>query len=151
MADEEKVILSTATSLFIQFEPGKEVYYLGTCTGLDEISNPRGGFDPIVCRDGKGAFQILGEKPSPPDLISFTIERLHARTASLIDQANCPFTVFALQRCEGNEGIFANWITGQVVHKAHLVNDTVSNISQRDSSDEMLRSYEVVETVSFTK
>jgi photosystem II stability/assembly factor-like uncharacterized protein len=144
MSDEERVILSTATSLFLQFEPGKEVYYLGQCTSLPEIPNPKGGFDPIPCRDGHGGFEIIGEKPSPPDLISFSLERLHTRTASWIDKANCPFTVFAVQRCEGNEGIFANWITGQVVHKAHLVDDTISNVSQRDAADEIMRAYDVI-------
>ena len=138
------VINSTATSLFIQFEAGKEVYYLGTCTNLPELSNPRGGVDPIICRDGKGAFSIVGEKPTSPGMISFTIDQLHARTADWIGQANCPFTIFALQRCEGNEGIFTNWITGQVVGHVRLSNDTVSNISQREAADPLTRSYEMV-------
>ena len=143
MSDEDRVIKSTATSLFIQFEAGKEVYYLGKCTNLPELSNPRGGHDPIICRDGRGGFEIIGKKPTPPGLITFTVEQLHARTASWISQANCPFNLFALQRCEGNEGIFTNWITGQVVQQCDLDDDKVTNVSQRDAADEMMRSYDV--------
>lgn len=143
MSDEETVIKSIATSLFIQFELGKETYYLGKCTGLEEIPNPRASVDPIICRDGVGGFAIIAEKPGPPEMIEFAIERLHARTASWLDKTNCPFTVYALQRCEGSEGIFENWITGQSVQNARILNDPITNVSQRDAADEMMHSYEL--------
>jgi photosystem II stability/assembly factor-like uncharacterized protein len=143
MGDEDSVIKSIATSLFIQFESGKETYYLGKCTSLDSIDNSRGGSDPIICRNGIDGFEIISDKPSPPDMISFTIERLHAKTASWLDKTNCPFTLFALQRCEGSEGIFENWITGQSVRRCRITNDPIGNVQQRDAADEMTHSYEV--------
>jgi photosystem II stability/assembly factor-like uncharacterized protein len=143
MADEESVIKSIATSLFVQFELGREAYYLGKCTTLETIDNPRAGSDPIICRDGAGGFAIIADKPTPPEMIEFTIERLHARTASWLDKTNCPFTVYALQRCEGSEGIFENWITGFSVKNARVLNDPIGNVQQRDAADEMVHGYEL--------
>jgi len=88
---------------------------------------------------------MIGLKPTGQDLITFTIELLHQRTRSWLLQAGaCGMNVFALQRCDGLEGIFSNWITGQVVQGAKPSNRVVKNVSQRDAADEMLRSVECI-------
>jgi photosystem II stability/assembly factor-like uncharacterized protein len=144
MPEGAPVALSTSTSMFVQFEPGGPVYYLGTCTFLDEIPNPRTGFSPIIHRVGIGDYIIADERPSdPPDMITMTIGRLHSKTASWLDKYGCRFTLFTLQRCWGLEGTFSNWVVGQSVSNCKIINDPVENVSQRESSDEMLHNYEI--------
>lgn len=140
------VVLSTSTSMFVQFEPGGPVYYLGACTFLDEMPNPRTGFSSISHRIGPaiGDYIFAGERLNPPGMISMTIGRLHSKTASWLDKVGCRFTLFTLQRCWGLEGTFSNWVVGQSVSNCKIINDEVENVSQRDSADEMLRNYEIL-------
>lgn len=144
MPEGAPVALSTSTSMFVQFEPGGPVYYLGPCTFLDEMPNPRTGFSPIIHRVGIGDYIIADERPSdPPDMITMTIGRLHSKTASWLDKYGCRFTLFTLQRCWGLEGTFSNWVVGQSVSNCKIINDPVENVSQRESADEMLHNYEI--------
>lgn len=137
--------LSTSTSMFVQFEPGGPVYYLGLCTALEEIPNPRTSFSPIAQRVGSGDYIIASERPdSPPDMIEMTISRLHSKTASWLDKFGCRFTLFTLQRCWGLEGVFSNWEVGQSVSNCKIVNDPVENVSQREKSDEILHNYDII-------
>ena len=129
--------------VFIQFQPGKQSYYLGDCIDLDGIPNPRlGGIDPIYCwnarRDG---YIEKGIKLSPPGRIEFTVSELVEQAASWLEKVNCAFTFFALRATCGERGVFNNWERGHVVANTRILDDTQNNVAHHVDDNEAMHEY----------
>lgn len=140
-----RIFTQKDTGVFVQFEPGKDVFYLGDCLDLDSIPNPRfGGRDPIQCwnrnRDG---FVTLGEKLTPPGMIEFTLSELYTSVASWLEQANCPFTLYALQRSCGDAGVFGNWDRGSAVVQTRIMDDPLTNVKHHIDDNETMHEFNV--------
>lgn len=133
-------------SVYVQFMPGKDTYYLGTCVDLDAIPNPRvGGIDLIQCRDrsGKG-YVTVGKKYSPPGTIEVTLTELLDSVASWLEKVKCPFTLYALDRTCGDAGVFKNWVRGAAVDGMEVVNDTLNQIAHHVDDNESMHEYSLV-------
>lgn len=131
------------SGLFIQFQPGKQPYFLGDCEGLDTIPNPRtGGIDYVQCwnrhRDG---FVTLAKKKSAPGGIEFTITELFAKAASYLEQVKCPFTVYAVHTECGEPGVFNNWERAEIVADTEIMDDPMTQVAAKDGSEEVIHEF----------
>jgi len=137
------ILKTSNTGVWIQFEPGKQAYFLGDCIDMDSIPNPRlGGIDLIQCwrRDRKG-FQTLGKKYSAPGPIEVTISELLPLTASWLERINCPFTLFALETTCGDVGVFKNWQRAFIVDQMEVTEDPVSGLAAHAEDNEIMHEY----------
>lgn len=138
-----RILTQKDAGVFIQFQPGKQSYYLGDCIDLDSIPNPRlGGVDPIYCwnarRDG---YVEKGTKLSPPGRIEFAVSEMVEQAASWLEQVNCPFTFFALRSTCGERGVFNNWERGHVVASTRILEDTHNNVAHHVDDNEAMHEF----------
>lgn len=143
-----RIFKQSDTGTFIQFELGKDMYYLGDCIDLDSIPNPRfGGIDLIQCWNrSRTGFQTLGSKKSAPGNIEVTITDLYSDTGSWLEKmaAKCPFTLYAIQRDCGDANIPNNWIRGSILYNAELIGDELGNVANHLEENEMTKAYSMV-------
>jgi len=133
-------------SVFIQFQPGRENYYLGDCVDLDSIPNPRiGGIDLIQCHNRKGTgYKTLGKKYSPPGTIEVTLSELHSDVVSWLERVKCPFTLYALQRDCGDAGVFKNFERAAVVGGMEITEDALTSLAHRVDDNETMHEWTLV-------
>lgn len=139
------VLTSDKSSIFVQEQPGKEVYYLGDCFFIDSLPNTKPGRDPIYCVKG-GQISIIGSKQTAPDLIDYTIDGLVSKTANWLDylaERGCDFSVFVLYGCN-KIGVFDNDPdVGYVMQGNIITGEDVSNVRQQDAADELIESRDI--------
>lgn len=138
------LLTSDKSSIFVQEQPGKEVYYLGECFFIDSLPNSLPGRDPIYCvKNGK--ITIIGTKQTAPELVEFSIDGLVHSTASWLDvlaENGCMFTIFVLYGCN-RPGVFTNDPdTGYILGSAIVTGEDVSNVRQQDAADELMETRE---------
>lgn len=132
------------TSVFVQSTPGKAAVFLGDCVDLDSIPNPRGAITTLYCwnrnRDG---FVSVGKTIDTPGNLEFSLTELVFESASYIEELNCPFTVFAMQRVSGPAGLFNNWVRGSIVDKCELSDDTFNNVANHETDEAITHDYDM--------
>ena len=133
-------------SVWLQFRLGDKSYYLGDCTDLDAIANPRlGGVDYVYCWNGKRTgFKKVGKKYSPPGSIEVSITQLLDETISWLDKIHCPVTLYALKRTCGDAGVFKNWERGAIVYDAELTGDELGAYAHHVDDNESTHAYTMV-------
>lgn len=133
------------SGVFVQFTPGKQTYYLGDCVDLDSIPNPRiGGREFIQCHNrNRTGFNTLGDKITPPGGIEFTISELTNSAASWLEKVDCPFSLYALQMCSGERGVFRNWDRAIITRKTLLLDDPFTNVAHHVDDNELMHEFNV--------
>lgn len=133
-------------SVFIQFQPGREQYYLGDCVDLDSIPNPRiGGIDLIQCHNRSGnGYKTLGKKYTPPGTLEVTLSELSSDVVSWLEKVKCPFTLYALQRTCGDAGVFKNFERAYVVGGMEITDDPVTSLAHHVDDNETMHEWTLV-------
>jgi photosystem II stability/assembly factor-like uncharacterized protein len=139
------VLTQRDASVFIQFRLGDREYYLGDCTDLDTIPNPRlGGVDYIYCWNAKrNGFVKKGKKLSPPGNIEVTLTQMMEETQSWLDKVRCPFILYAMKRNCSDAGVFKNWVRGAILYEAELTGDELSAYGHHLDDNETLHAFTV--------
>jgi photosystem II stability/assembly factor-like uncharacterized protein len=140
------IFTSRMASVFIQFQPGREQYYLGECVDLDTIPNPRlGGIDLIQCHDRSGrGYKTLGKKYSPPGTLEITLSELSSNVVSWLEKVKCPFTLYALQRTCGQAGVFRNFNRAAVVGGLEITEDALTSLANHTEDNEAMHEWTLV-------
>lgn len=133
-------------SVFIQFQPGREQYYLGECVDLDSIPNPRiGGIDLIQCHNRKGnGYKTIGKKYTPPGTLEVTLSELQSDVVSWLEKVKCPFTLYALQRVCGDAGVFKNFTRAAVVGGLEITDDSLTSFAHHVDDNEVMHEWTLV-------
>lgn len=140
------ILTQKDASIWVQFRLGDKEYYLGDCTDLDAIPNPRlGGVDYVFCWNGKRTgFKKVGKKYSPPGSIEVTLTQLLDETISWLDKIHCPVTLYALKRTCGDAGVFKNWERGAILYDAELTGDELGAYASHVDDNESTHAYTMV-------
>jgi photosystem II stability/assembly factor-like uncharacterized protein len=140
------ILTQKDASIWVQFRLGDKEYYLGDCTDLDAIPNPRlGGVDYVFCWNGKrDGFKKVGKKYSPPGSIEVTLKQLLDETISWLDKIKCPVTLYALKRTCGDAGVFKNWERGAILYDAELTGDELGAYASHVDDNESTHAYTMV-------
>src|SRR4030042_7183069 len=141
-----KIFTQKDTSVYIQFQLGKQLFYLGECIDLDSIPNPRlGGIDLIQCRTRSGrGYKTLGKKYSPPGTIEVTITELSSDVVSWLEKIQCPFTLYALQRTCGDAGVPKNWVKCSIVYQSEITGDNLGSLAHHLDDNETTHEWTMV-------
>lgn len=133
-----KIFTQKDTSVYIQFQYGKQLFYLGECVDLDSIPNPRlGGIDLIQCRNRSGrGFKTLGKKYTPPGNIEVTLTEMSSDAISWLERVQCPFNLYALQRTCGDAGVPGNWVKGAIVEQMEITQDNLNQLAHHLDENE---------------
>lgn len=136
------------TSVFVQFEPGKESYFLGDCVDLDSIPNPRVGDVALkTCWNrSRTGFDVLGVRISPPGAISFTLSHLHRKSVSALEQASCPFWLYVLESKCGDAGLIRNWERGAIIGGdvgCYITDDPLTNLANHATEDDTVHEFNI--------
>lgn len=147
MATEEN-FTTKHTSVFVQFEPGKESYFLGDCVDLDSIPNPRMGDIALkqCWNRQRTGFETLGVRISPPGAINLTLSHLHRKSVSALEQANCPFWIYVLQSKCGDAGLVKNWERGAIVGGdtgCFITDDPLSGLANHVAEDDTIHEFNI--------
>lgn len=144
----EQTYSQRRTATFIQFEPGKQPYFLGNCISLADIANQRlGGVDLRQCwnasRDG---FDVKGLSYTPPGSNTLTISDLLQPQASQLDRVRCPFWLYVLfSTCKAVE-LFGTWERGAIVGGntgAIIINDPLTQVADREADEGVMHDFEI--------
>ena len=138
---KETIYTQRNDSVFVQFEPGKQAYYLGDCTNLDSVPNPRiGDLTLIQCWNrAHTGFDTKGVKYSPPGAITFTLSQLLEKTATALQLVACPYWIYILRSKCGGAGLIRNWDSGAIVggdFGCVTLDDTLTNVANRTEDNE---------------
>lgn len=107
--------------------PNTPVYFIG-CSDLGDISENFGSVELIRCINKNGGWDTVGSTQSPPDVITTSIDSLTFAVQSWLDQLNCRFTLFALQRSGGEANVFPNYVRATILNNARVVSLTEKSI-----------------------
>jgi len=141
MSTNDETYTQRNDSVFVQFELGKQSYFLGNCVNLDSIPNPRiGDLALIQCwNDARTGFDVKGISYSPPGAITFTLSQLLEKTALALQRVSCPFWLYVLRaKCTPNAGLIRSWDSGSIVGGSHgtvILDDTLTSVASRDGDE----------------
>lgn len=141
MSTNDEVYTQRNDSVFVQYELGKQPYFLGNCVNLDNVPNPRlGDLTLIQCwNDTRTGFDVKGISYSPPGAITFTLSQLLEKTALALQRVKCPFWIYILRaKCSPNAGLIRSWDSGSIVGGEHgtvILDDTLTSVASRDGDD----------------
>ncbi len=140
----EKVLTSQDGALWVQPDgPNTEVHYLG-CHTLGDISQPIGEVELIRCFDPSGNYKVVGDKVSPPDKVTSSIEELTFAARTWLEKIKCgSFTVYALLRSGGRADQFLNYVRANVLMDTKITTISRSNIVHRVEDNEATKSYDL--------
>lgn len=117
--------------------PNTNVFPLGQCTDMDDISVPDSSVDPIRCRDINGDYITVGEKVSPPDKVTASATVLSEKVRSWLDRlGNCRLGVYVTQSVCGRKGAFGAYDVATVLGDSRREGRTYSNMVKREADDE---------------
>ena len=96
--------------------------YLG-CHGLDEIAEAFGSLELLRNFDPSGeGWDITGQTVGPPEPVTFTVTARLKSVRSWMQQLNCPFSLYALQRDCGRADEFSNYVRGDILTACRVTN-----------------------------
>lgn len=120
--------------------PGGAIYPL-SCADLDEIKEVETAIETLQCWNAdRSGWDTIGELISPPEKISFTITLPVEQARSLLENVNCPFTLYWTQASCGKVDNFENVDRGEIIQHlrrsgrafnavAHHKDDTATNVA----------------------
>ena len=104
--------------------PNTQVYFLG-CHGLDEIAEAFGSLELLRNFDSSGeGWFVSGQTVGPPEPVTFSVNARLKSVRSWMQQLDCPFSFYALQRDCGRADEFNNYVRGDVMVGCRVTNRT---------------------------
>ena len=141
-----KAMTARSGALWIQTGgPTSPVYYLG-CHDLGDITVPtRGGIELLQCFSPTGVgWDTVGTKETPPGTISLSIDNLMSKARDLLEDLNCPFTLYALMRDCGRPDAFDNYVRGLAVENCYITQHKYSGLVAMKDENESKHSVDIV-------
>lgn len=144
---EEKVLTTQDGGLWVQQDgPNTQPHYVG-CHSLSDIAQPLGDVDLIRCFDPTGAYEVVGEKVSPPDKVTTSIDELTFAARTFLEKIKCgSFALYALSRSGGRADQFLNYVRANILVDSKITNIARTNIVNREEDNETLKTFDISAT-----
>lgn len=111
------------------------------CRDLGDVNIPGSGIDLLRCfRDDGSGWDIVGEKETAPDKVTFSFDALLFKDIDWLEKIPCPASFYFLQRDCGRADLITNYVRGVVVNKARRSGQKYSGLVKREESAESIHS-----------
>jgi photosystem II stability/assembly factor-like uncharacterized protein len=108
-------------------------YYLD-CKDLGDLTETEGAETLLQCFDASGVgWEVVGSTVAPPDPIAFDITGLMFESLDWLEEVECPFTIYVLQRLCGRADNWSNYVRGFVIQQVSRQQKTYSGLVARDT------------------
>lgn len=135
----DQVVLKTSLgAVWVQPDgPNTQPYYVG-CVDLGDITDPAGETELIQCFSEMGGWKTMGQKYTPPGLVTTQLDELLTAQRSYLEQINGIFSLIVLMRDGGRPDIFQNYVRAYIFENAKITSNNLTNLVHHTEDNESM-------------
>lgn len=122
--------------------PNTQPQYIG-CVDLGDITDPQGETELVQCFDPMGGWKTVGQKYSPPGIVTTQLDELLFAQRSYLEQIPNLFSMFVLIREGGRPDIFSNYVRAFILKNAKITSMNATNLVHHTEDTESMSQYPI--------